>query len=152
MERGGYLHLRTNGSAFPRDVLAVPTNFPILTPAQFAQANDPTRGFPSYQAYRQWVVNNQPLYNDLMQHEYQEILASRSNITREEIDNRKHIMLLAIEWHKDMGKDGWVLEVTGITRRENNRVDGVETWGGMGVYSGAAVGQPDINVGSSIAR
>ena len=149
---GGYLHLRTNGSAFPRDVLAGPNNFPILTRAQFARANDPTRGFPSYQEYRRWVVNNQPLYNDLMQHEYQEILASGRKITREEIDNRRHIMLLAMEWHKDMGEHGCLLEVTAMTRRPNNRVDGVQTWGGMGVYSGAAVGRPDINVGSGMAR
>lgn len=149
MKRGGYLHDTTNGSAHPRDLLAEPTNLPILTPAQIARAHDRTRGFRSYTAYRQWVVDCHPECNDLIQHVHQEIRASQSsNLSREEIDNRIHMLHQAIEWFKDLSSIGVVAEVTATTRRENNR----NHWGDMGVYSGAAVGQPDINVSSSVAR
>jgi hypothetical protein len=148
-ERGGYLHDTTNGSAFPRDVLAEPTDFPILTPPQIARAKDRTRGFPSYTDYRQWVVDGHPQCNDAIQHLYQEISALRTvNLTREEVDNRIHMLHQAIEWFLDLSSIGFVAEVTATTRRENNR----NHWGDMGVYSGAAVGQPDINVSSSVAR
>lgn len=152
-KRGGYLNETNDGALWPRDRLAEDNDLPILTYDQWVRKDDATRGFRNYRDYHdhQLLINQQG--NELFEFVVNDI-KTYSNVdvvTREEMGNRMHLVRQAIQWAKDGGPDGAVLEATVTTRRENNRENSSSNWGNVGMYRPNLDNYPDsIPVESSI--
>lgn len=152
-ERGGYLNGKYDGALWSRDRLAEDDDLPILTHDQLVRKDDATRGFPNYRAYHdhQLLINQQG--NELFELVVNDIktYSNPSIVTREEMGNRMHLARQAIQWAKDGGPDGGVLEATVTTRRENNRENASSNWGNVRMYRPTLDNYPEsIPVESSI--
>lgn len=145
--RGGYLHNRYYGELWSRDCLAEIGDLPILINDQIPLADDITRGFPSYNDYKNFQLSTHQQCVDLLNFVTSDIctLAKDNRISREEISNRSHIARQAIQWFKDMGVDGILVEATVTARRENNR----DNWN-IGTYNPGLPGHTNVIVDSSI--
>lgn len=152
-ERGGYLNGKYDGALWARDRLAEDNDLPILIHDQVMRKNDPTRGFRNYRDYHdhQLLINQQG--NELFECVVNDIktYSCLTNVTREEMGNRMHLVRQATQWAKDGGPDGTVLEATVTTRRENNRENASSNWGNVRMYRPTLDNYPEsIPVGSSI--
>ena len=120
-QMGGYVE-RSTGQLWLQDNFVHFDDRPYLTNEQLISADNPTRGMASATVYNAYQQNVQQECIDLINSIQPSFLAFARAVrpTRDDAELIEYLAKVAVDWKRDMGTDGMVLDVTVEPRSNHN--------------------------------